>query len=226
MARTRLKLSSFNLLNLNEPGLPIYRDSDGFSEDEYKKKIDWSSGVIRSLQSDVWAFQELWHQRSLEEVFRSSGCSDNYTLLIPPEHAGDVIACAAAVKSSILVGEPEWIESFPKQLKLKSGGDDAQTGNISVEVNSFSRPLLHFKIKPRSSGTVIHVYVCHFKSKSPSKIYEESWYSKAVHSKHSEAIGSAISTIRRTAEATALRVILTEVELLSNVVYGDHAVAC
>ena len=47
---------------------------------------------------------------------------------------------------------------------------------------------------------------------SPTKVMTESWFkaSKATYSKHATALGAALSTIRRTAEAAALRYLLTE----------------
>ncbi|EMV8894076.1 hypothetical protein AADT41_005211, partial [Escherichia coli] len=42
-------------------------------------------------------------------------------------------------------------------------------------------------------------------------LYREPWYKKDVHGMHHAALGSAVSTIRRTAEAAALRVILNMV---------------
>jgi endonuclease/exonuclease/phosphatase family metal-dependent hydrolase len=210
MARTQISFATCNLYNLNEPGLRMYRDESGWSQEEYEKKLRWTSQKIANAPADVWAFQELWHAESLEKVFTTAGLLDEYTLLIPPNQAGQRIVCAGAVRSNILVGEPEWIETFPDYFRLSSGGDDDQTSHIVVQIDRFSRPVLHFEIKPRSNGKRIHVYVCHFKSKGPTKIFRELWYSASVYSKHSEAIGAAISTIRRTAEATALRLILTE----------------
>ncbi len=210
MPRTKLSLGTCNLYNLNEPGLPIYSDADGWSQEAYDRKIKWSASRISEIDSDVWAFQELWHAESLKKVFTEAGLFDEYTLLVPENHAGQKIVCAAAVKSDILVGEPEWIESFPDTFIMESSGDDDQTSDISVQIDSFSRPVLHFRIQPRANGKEIHVYVCHFKSKGPTRIYREEWYSSQTYSKHSEAIGSAISTVRRTAEATAVRMMLTE----------------
>ena len=210
MARTQVSFATCNLYNLNEPGLRMYRDENGWSQEEYEKKLRWTSQTIANVPADVWAFQELWHAESLEKVFTTAGLLDEYTLLIPPNQTGQRIVCAGAVRSNILVGEPEWIETFPDYFRLSSGGDDDQTSHIVVQIDRFSRPVLHFEIKPRSNGRRIHVYVCHFKSKGPTKIFREPWYSASVYSKHSEAIGAAISTIRRTAEATALRLILTE----------------
>ena len=210
MSRTRVSFATCNLYNLNEPELRIYRDKNGWSQEEYDRKLSWTAQAITNIQADVWAFQELWHANSLENVFSTANILEEYTLLIPPNHTGQRIVCAGAVRNDILMGKPEWIDTFPEYFELSSGGDDDQTSDIAVKIDRFSRPVLHFEVKPRSNGKRIHVYVCHFKSKGPTKIHREAWYSSRIHSKHSEAIGAAISTIRRTAEATALRLILTE----------------
>lgn len=210
MARTRIRFATCNLYNLNEPGKRMYRDANGWTPEEYHQKIAWTANAINSAPADVWAFQELWHRDSLAKVFAEAKLADEFALLIPPNHQGERIVCAAAVKKDWLIGNPEWIVDFPDQFKLSSEGDDPQTPAIDVQINQFSRPVLHFEVKPRSKGKHIHVYVCHFKSKAPTQIYREDWYSKATYSRHSKAIGSALSTIRRTAEATALRMIITE----------------
>ena len=210
MSRTKVSLATLNLYNLNEPGEPIYRDAAGWSQDEYDKKIEWTARNVADLAADVWGFQQLWNAQSLERVYTEADLKQTHTLLVPAEHRGSIV-CAAAVRSDILVGEARWIEDFPAEFKLSSVGDDAQTPAISVEINKFSRPVLHFEVKPRANGKRIQVYVCHFKSKRPTEIFIEPWYHRAVHAQHSEAIGAAIATIRRTAEATALRIILTQV---------------
>ena len=57
------------------------------------------------------------------------------------------------------------------------------------------------------------MFVAHLKSKLPTQINGETWYDAdpETYRDHRNALGGAISTIRRTAEATALRVLLTEV---------------
>lgn len=200
-----------NLYNINLPGLRIYSDSDGWDDDAYRQKLDWNRHMILKNEADVWGFQELWHTEALQDVFDHSDL-DEYELLVPEGHSGQRIVCAGAVRKDILVSEPDWIENFPEKFILESGGDDPQTSDISVQVNSFSRPVLHFQVQPRSQSAPISVYVAHFKSKAPTKIYREGWYrdDNEYYKQHSEALGYAISTIRRTAEATALRMILTE----------------
>ena len=50
----------------------------------------------------------------------------------------------------------------------------------------------------------------HFKSKLPTRSTSEPWFDETdLYKPHVTALGAALSTIRRTAEATALRVLLT-----------------
>ena len=224
--RTQVTFASCNLYNINLPGLPIYSDSDGWDEDAYKKKVIWTASMLDKMASDVWGFQELWHRQALDDVFKEAKLRSKYKLLVPSNQQGQRIVCAAAVRKEILVGDPEWIDKFPSKFRLESNGDDAQTTDIAVSVGEFSRPVLHFKVRPRSNGKAISVYVLHFKSKAPTRIYREQWYrdDNEFYSKHSSTLGSALSTIRRTAEAAAMRMILTE-EMKHNenpvVVLGD-----
>ncbi len=207
-----LSFTTFNLFNLNEPGKAIYGDTDGWSPEIYQKKIAWTARNIALMNSEVYGFQELWHGNSLIKSFQVAELTSEYDLLVPSDHAGQRIVCAAAVKKGLMEGVAEWITDFPDEFKLQSRGDDAQTAKISVQINKFSRPVLHFKIRPRDDHDPIHIYVCHFKSKGPTKIYREPWYldERDKYKNHSEALGSAISTIRRTAEAAAMRIILTK----------------
>ena len=39
----QLSIGSFNLYNLNEPGLPMYTDKTGWTQAEYDRKIGWTA---------------------------------------------------------------------------------------------------------------------------------------------------------------------------------------
>lgn len=208
----RLKIfsiGSFNLLNLNAAGLPMY-GKPGLSEEQLSRKVAWTAGMLDLARADVFAVQELWHPAPLQLALDAAGLGADHVLLAPPDLKGTRIACAAIVRRDLLDGEPEWITKFPEGLRLQSSGDDEQTAAIAVKIDSFSRPVLHLRIKPRSDRLPIHVFVCHFKSKGPTKVFKEEWFDEDpdLYKPHAEALGAALSTIRRTAEATALRVIL------------------
>ena len=53
MKLRRLSIGTFNLFNLNEPGLPIYTDENGWTQAEYNLKIDFTQRVIRTLKPDI-----------------------------------------------------------------------------------------------------------------------------------------------------------------------------
>lgn len=208
----QLSIGSFNLYNLNEPGLPIYTDRDGWTQAEYDLKIDWAARQLRVLKADVFGFQELWHAASLARALDAAGLTADYDLLAPPEANGRRITCCAIVRKGLLTGVPEWIVAFPPGFVLQSSGDDPQTPQIAVNIAGFSRPVLHFTMRPREAGPDVHVYVCHFKSKGPTKVFTEAWFKadRPLYTKHATGLGSALSTIRRTAEAAALRFLLSE----------------
>lgn len=225
MAQRDISFSSFNLLNLQLPGAPVYDDADGWPQEVYDRKIAWSGRTVARVAADVMGFQELWAPAALDAVIAAAGLDATHQALTPPGHAGGGIVCAAAVRRDILVGTPEWITAFPPETVLKSGGDDPQQDFIEVRLSSFSRPVLHFQVRPRNDTPVIHVFVCHFKSRRPAEVWRErSWYRKAVHGDHVTALGYAISTVRRTAEAAALRILVTRITRGTNVpcvVIGD-----
>lgn len=208
----QLSIATFNLYNLNEPGLPVYTDTDGWSEEEYRRKIGWTAHQIGLMRPDVFGFQELWHAASLQRALDEAGLAAEYDLLAPPNATGQRIVCAALVRKGLLEGAPEWIGNFPDGFMLKSSGEDAQTPAIEVGIEGFSRPVLHFAIRPRSDRPAVHVFVCHLKSKAPTRLDREAWYKadKDTYGKHAMALGAALATIRRTAEAAALRFHLTE----------------
>lgn len=212
MNLSKISIATFNLFNLNEPGRAMYTNTAGWSQAEYDKKIAWTASQIKLLESDVFGFQELWHADSLTNVLNASGLAAQYDVLVPNNTNGSKIVCAAAVRKGLLTGNPEWISSFPDAFILRSKGDDPQTPQIEVNIRGFSRPVLHFTIKPRQQGPDVHVYVCHLKSKAPTKVFTEQWFrdDKPTYTKHAKGLGSAVSTIRRTAEATALRFLLSE----------------
>jgi len=212
MATGDISFATYNLFNLNTPGTAIYVDSDGWTQAEYVRKVRWTADMLQCLMADVYGFQELWHAQCLTDMFAQAGLAGHYDLLAPPAANGSKIVCGGAVRAGLLEGQPQWISDFPADFKLQSKGDDPQTPAIAVNLKGFSRPVLHFRVKAHPNQAAIHVFVCHFKSKGPTKVFTEKWFkdAPATYKPHQEGLGSALSTIRRTAEATALRWMLTQ----------------
>lgn len=221
-----VSFTTFNLHNLNEPGLPMYRNRAGWDAAAVKRKVAWAAAMVGRVKADVYGFQELWHQDTLRRVLEAAGIMQDYLLIAPANQRGQGITCAGAVRKNLLDGEPEWITNFPPAFRLQSRGEDKQTAALFVDIGKFSRPVLHLRIKPRRAEQAIHVYVCHFKSKAPTSVASDPWYrqDKDLYARHGEAIGRALSTIRRTAEALALRILITDLTSATRtpvVVLGD-----
>lgn len=211
MGARDISFASFNLLNFHLPGARIYGDADGWEQDVYDKKVAYTADALSRLDADVIGFQELWGEDALLPALNGSALAGTHKLLVPDDHGDNKIICSAAVREDMLVGDPAWIDAFPDECVLRSTGDDPQQPDISVSLDGFSRPVLHFQVQPDPRTPVIHVFVCHFKSRRPAQIFRErDWYDRDVHGAHINALGYAISTVRRTAEAAALRVIITK----------------
>ena len=208
----RFSVATFNLYNLQLPGKAMNRNQTPWTEAEFASKRGWTARVLRQLDADIVGFQELWHADALEQMLVESGLDQTYDLLATPA-VGTKITCAAIVRRGLLNGVPNWISEFPDNVRLESDNDplDPQAPHISVTLDRFSRPVLNFQVALRDDQPPTEVFVAHLKSKLPAALYNESWYRDDVdaYKPHATALGAGISTIRRTAEAVALRMLLT-----------------
>lgn len=210
----RFSVATLNLYNLNLPGRAMYLDQEGWSQAEFDAKVDWLARQLRLLDADVLGLQELWHRDALLRVLEAAGLDEEYDVLADPATGGGIV-CAALVRRGLLTGEPEWVASFPDTVRLESSENpaDPQAPAVAVRIEGFSRPVLRFRVSPRDDAEPIHVFVAHLKSKVPVRVDREEWFKADpdTYKPHAVALGAGIATIRRTAEAVALRALLTTV---------------
>ena len=199
-----LIFATLNLNNLQKEG--EYAFTHKVTAEEYKSKIAWTAGIIRETQADIIGFQELWHKDCLEKAVEDADLSAKYTVYAD-EADGGTQTIALAVKTALQVNNIQWIRDLPDELVLKkrpSSGDD----NVEVKLVGFRRPVIRAEIKPEKGPDIV-LFVAHLKSKLPTKLDSQEKNDPAVKP-HSIALGSALATIRRTAEATALRIMLNK----------------
>jgi len=213
MARSKLSFATFNIKNLQIPDTPMYRGNT-YSEAEYEAKIDWTAWALKKLNADVIGFQELWHPDALKAAFERAGLNDKYQLAA--KNFGNSIGCALAVKKPHKLISKKWVSEFPKELVLKKRKPKADSNvpdyKISVSADYFSRAVLRAKIQPvhgQKSVPEIVVFNAHFKSKLGIYLDQEESRKPTIKI-HQAAIGSALSNIRRTAEAAALRIMVSK----------------
>lgn len=210
MNKASFTLATCNLMNLNLGGRPMYQDTTGWSPEQYAAKVAWLGRALAHLDADVFGLQEVWDAAALADVLTAGSLTDRYDVLATPA-VGTKIVCAALVRKGLLVaGSASWIDAFPEATRLQSTVEDAQTPDIDVRIVGFSRPVLRFQVAWRDDQRPTSVYVAHLKSKAPAPVYKERWFhaNPTLFAGHTTALGSALATIRRTAEATALRIIL------------------
>lgn len=233
MSLDRFSVATFNLYNLQLPGWSMNPGQKPWTREEFDRKVSWTARQLIDLDADVVGLQELWHADAIGEVLSRRDLADTYDLLAEPA-TGKRIVCGALVRKGLLRGEPNWIDRFPDAVRLESSDPaDPQAPAILVAIAGFSRPVLRFSVALRDEPPQTEVFVTHFKSKLPTRIDQEDWYEQdpETYKPHATALGAAISTIRRTAEATALRVLLTEamkgtttpVIVLGDVNDGQHS---
>ncbi|WP_439591120.1 endonuclease/exonuclease/phosphatase family protein [Microbacterium sp.] len=213
MNRKSFSVATFNLYNLQLPGERMNPGQTPWTADEYARKLTWIGSQLKAMDADVVGLQELWHRQAMADVLAASGLDQTYELIASPAD-GDRIICAALVKHGLRAADPVWIDRFPAAMRLQSTTPmDPQSPGIYVNVPRFSRPVLRMSLALRDDHPHAEVFVAHLKSKLPIRIDTEVWYAQDpdTYKPHVTALGSALATIQRTAEATALRVLLTDV---------------
>lgn len=202
MART-ISFASFNLYNLQAVGKSVYGTK--VSQAAYDDKINWTRHMLEKIDTDVIAFQELWSTSCLKDVFRSETLS-NYSLhYIKGSWRGIAVALAVREPWRVKAEGLTVIKNLPFSQLIKVDENDDEDDEVSVAINRFSRSIIKATIEHSQYTNIkdITVFVCHLKAKLPSKVNN-------ISNQYQNAIGAAISTIRRTAEAAALRMLLTD----------------
>lgn len=233
-----LTVATVNLFNLQLPGAAMYPRNRLYREEDYAAKLAWTASILRRLDADILAFQELWSPQALADAFAEAELADAYSLAFIKNGGWDGIAVACAVRRPWEIRGQQRHKAFPPGLKLTkrrrsmaeiqahptaadlaTAGPDAdaflashEDDAIDVTINQFARSVLQVTVGHGDAGDVpsIEVFCAHLKSRLPTRLDEAEYRDDAIRP-HGTALGAALSTIRRTAEAAALRVILNEV---------------
>ena len=104
---------------------------------QYQRKVGWTADQIRIQPATLIAFQEVWREQALQDVFNTAGLQDSYRLVC---HAsGEDMNVACAVHRDWEVLSTEWITAFPSELNWRS--DDTRY-EMNLDIDRFSRPVL------------------------------------------------------------------------------------
>lgn len=212
-----ISFASFNLYNLQVPGRPMYRGRT-YDQGEYDEKIAWTAAQLKGLDADVIAFQELWSGEALEAAFAAAGLTDSYRLVYIGDTAWYNVAVAAAIRRPWELRDRRAHKQVPAELKLVKHELDPGTGDqaddddddVDVTIDVFSRTILELAIGHGDLDEVppMTVFCCHLKSKLAMKFAAVDYENHPMIEGFEAPLGAALSTIRRTAEAAGLRILL------------------
>jgi hypothetical protein len=230
MAGDLISFATFNLHNLQEVGHRVY-GGPPLGESQVRRQVSWIAGMLRQLRADFVGVQELWHPAPLQRALEEAGLAESHVVIFPPDaEPGAGIVCGAVARRDLVAaGEAEWIADFPPACVLRTEGrrkgTDPETGRsacptpdaspdeppFEVSLSAFSRPVLRVPVGTGEGRPDAVALVCHLKSRNPTTIECDGWFGEdaPLFAPHRDALGAALSTVRRTAEAAALRVILT-----------------
>lgn len=206
-----ITFATFNLYNLQLPGKPWRKRV--YSGEEYEAKITWAAQMLRRLDADVIGFQELWSPDCLHDLFHAAGLAESHELVFikDPGVGWYDIAVAAAIRKPWAIRAKRLHKNFGEGFRLikRGGRRDPEDNAMEVRIRIFSRTIIDLEIglDNHPDLTPIRCFFAHLKSKLPTELDKEERAVDAVRG-NASALGAAISTIRRTAEAAALRDIL------------------
>ena len=211
-----LSVATLNLRNLHIAGAPRYPNSTPYSDAEYRRKRNWTGAAIKKADADLIGFQELWSRQALIDALDHVNLDDNYDLAAPELDAPNRIWNALAVRHPHEIVGFEYIAALPDQLILRKGPSSGPDEGlqISVDTERFSREVLIARVQlvdPNATDPLpeLRVLVSHLKSKRPMRLDDEVTDAPGFIPPDRGAIGSALSTIKRTAEAAGLRLLVS-----------------
>ena len=199
-APATLVLATCNTLNLAAPGRLFYANQDAYSADEYQRKLGWLGSMLRRLNADVLALQEVWDEAALRDVIAASGL--RYAHVAAPgaeQGALGTPRVALAARWPVL------------QMQSHHAFDLAQTvpiPELGVHI-AFERPVLEALLEMPGKRGTMRVLVAHLKSKRP-KFLQDAQGNPTEDRDDPAIIARATlrSLVMRAAECAALRVIV------------------
>lgn len=192
-------ISTFNLCNLQSPGITLFGEF-AWSRTQYQRKVGWLAAQCQSTPATVMAFQEVWCEHALTDVFHTAGLQDQYRLICSSAQTGMQVACAVHHEWQLL--EQQWLTDFPAGLDWCS--NDTRYA-LALSIAGFSRPILKLRLRGPDERTLT-VFNVHLKSRRPIPPGNEHYYGAGPD--HWLDVARALAGTRRLAEAAALRLLV------------------
>jgi endonuclease/exonuclease/phosphatase family metal-dependent hydrolase len=199
-APATLVLATCNTLNLASPGRLFYPNQEPFGADEYRRKIEWLGAMVRRLNADVMAFQEVWDEAALRDAVAASG--------LRYAHVSAPGAEQGALGTPRVALATRW-----PLAALQSHSEFAPAQVVPVpdlgEQRAFERPVLDATIEMPGGRGPLRVLVVHLKSKRPKFLQNAA--GETLEDRNDPAVvarATLRSLVMRAAECAALRTLV------------------
>jgi endonuclease/exonuclease/phosphatase family metal-dependent hydrolase len=195
-----LLLASCNTLNLASAGRSFYANQDPYGADEYMRKVDWLGGMLRRLNADVVAVQEVWDEAALRAVVAASGL--RYPHVVAP---GTDQGAQGTPRVGLVTRWPV--------LEVRSHGEFGEREVVAVPElgahRAFERPVLEALIDMPGARGTMRVLIVHLKSKRPKFLQDAA--GNVIEDRDDPAVQARASLralVMRAAECAALRLLV------------------
>jgi endonuclease/exonuclease/phosphatase family metal-dependent hydrolase len=202
-APATLVLATCNTLNLASPGRLYYANQEPFSADEYQRKVAWLGGMLRRLNADVVALQEIWDEAALRDAIAASGL--RYAHVSAPGAEQSVGGAQGTPRVGLAARWPV------VEVRSHRAFDAAQFVAVPElgEHRAFERPVLEALIEMPGGRGTMRVLVAHLKSKRPKFLQDDA--GEVIEDRDDPALiarATLRSLVMRAAECAALRLIV------------------
>lgn len=199
-APATLVLATCNALNLARPGRVFYPNQDPYGDNDYAGKVGWLGAMVRRLNADVLALQEVWDESALRDVIAASGL--RYAHVAAP---GAEQGAQGTPRVGLATRWPL------RSLQSHAAFDPAQHVPVPDlgEHRAFERPVLEALVDMPGSRGTMRVMVAHLKSKRPKFLQDAA--GNPLEDRDDPAVvarATLRSLVMRAAECAALRMLV------------------
>lgn len=204
-----MRIATFNLYNFAEPGTYYYEPGKGYGDRIWADKIRFIEGMLREIDADVVAFQEVFSVEPLMDICRSVGL-DRFAAEGPPprfDAATSVFSSPVNLVASRLPMTRSPPVGFDPDMATALTDLLARFG--VEQPPGFSRMPVRVRIDDPALGPVT-VYAAHLKSKRPMTpptplSTRQPWRARVDELLQRLSRGSVAALLQRGIEAAALR---------------------
>lgn len=175
MTRSFIKIASFNVRNLVNPGVTYY-STNRYSEGAYDRKLGWLAEQLLRMDADVVCLQEVFHPEPVEQLIeryhalldeRASAGAARQDRYVDSWHVANVDATEDNPLPGLAVlSRTPIADRLQLQDIAESPIEIAPSDGLSYRLEKLSRPLMGVRVD-LGQGVLGWVFNAHLKSKRP-----------------------------------------------------------